>query len=36
MKQFLARNPGTQIIDSLRKDNDKGRPWTLMERYFLA
>jgi len=36
MKQFLTRNPGTQVIDSLRKDNDKGRPWTLMEKIFLG
>jgi len=36
MKAFLARNPNTQIIDSLRKDNDKGRPWTLMEKIFLG
>lgn len=36
MKQYLAKNPNTQIVDSLRMDNDKGRPWTLMEKIFLG
>ena len=36
MKQYLSRNPGTQLITALRKDNDKGRPWTLMEKIFLG
>lgn len=36
MKQFLARNSNTQMVNSLRKDNDKGRPWTLMEKILLG
>ena len=36
MKQYLARNPHTQMVTALRKDNDKGRPWTLMEKIFLG
>ncbi len=36
MKMYLARNPNTQMIDSLGQNNDKGRSWTLMEKIFLG
>ncbi len=36
MKQYLKRNPDTQIVDSLRMDNDRGRRWTLMEKLLLG
>lgn len=36
MKLFMARNPNTEMVTSLRKDNDQGRPWTLMEKIFLG
>lgn len=36
MKQYLARHPDTQIINSLRTANDQGRRWTLMEKLFLG
>lgn len=36
MKMYLARNPNTQMIDSLGQNSDKGRSWTLMEKLFLG
>ncbi len=36
MKQYLKRNPNTQIVNSLRTDNDKGRRWTLAEKLLLG
>lgn len=36
MKQYLTRNPDTQLVDSLRMDNDRGRRWTLMEKLLLG
>ena len=36
MRQYLKRNPDTQIVNSLRMGEDKGRKWTFMEKLLLG
>ena len=36
MKQYMKSNSTTQIVNSLRTDNDRGRRWTLMEKLFMG
>ena len=36
MKQYLNSHPNAQMLDGLRKDNNKGRKWTLFEKLFIG